>query len=124
WLGYLCLFLSLVHMIPFYIQPVWENGIYEFFRQSLVPSGTNMYIFGTGFAAFAPLAFLCVHSLPFIRSKAYELFAYIHGPVVAIFLAMLIWHTKNFLMSWGYIWATIAVWFFSYCTRAFYLNWF
>lgn len=124
WLGYLCLFLTLVHMIPFYIQPVWENSIYELFRQSLIPSGTNMYVFGTGFAAFAPLAFLCIHSLPFIRSKAYEFFAYIHGPIVAIFLAMLIWHTKNFLMSWGYIWATIAVWFFSYCTRAFYLNWF
>jgi hypothetical protein len=24
WAGYLCLFLSLVHMIPFFIQPVWR----------------------------------------------------------------------------------------------------
>jgi hypothetical protein len=26
WGGYLCLFLSLVHTLPFYIQPVWDDG--------------------------------------------------------------------------------------------------
>ncbi len=26
WLGYICLFLSLVHTIPFYVTPVWEDG--------------------------------------------------------------------------------------------------
>ncbi|EED19364.1 metalloreductase transmembrane component, putative [Talaromyces stipitatus ATCC 10500] len=125
WLGYLCLFMSLVHMIPFYITPVWEDaGAYTLFSQNLVPPGAHMYIYGSGIAAFVPLAVLCVHSFSVIRSKAYELFAYLHGPIAVVFLGMLIWHTKNFLLSWNYIWATIAVWFFSYCVRGIYLNWF
>jgi predicted ferric reductase len=124
WLGYLCLFMSLVHMVPFYVTPVWDDGALALFSQYLIPQGTNIYIYGTGLAAFAPLAFLCVHSLPFLRAKTYELFAYTHGPVAVIFLGMLIWHTKNYLLSWNYIWATIAVWLFSYCTRALFLNWF
>jgi predicted ferric reductase len=124
WLGYLCLFMSLVHMVPFYVTPVWDDGAFALFSQYLIPQGTNIYIYGTGLAAFAPLAFLCVHSLPFLRAKTYELFAYTHGPIAVIFLGMLIWHTKNYLLSWNYIWATIAVWVFSYCTRALFLNWF
>lgn len=125
WLGYLCLFMSLVHMIPFYITPVWADaGAYALFSQNLIPQGVQMYIYGSGIAAFVPLAVLCIHSLSFIRSRAYELFAYLHGPIAVVFLGMLIWHTQNFLMSWNYLWATIAVWFFSYCIRGIYLNWF
>jgi predicted ferric reductase len=121
WLGYICLYLSLIHMIPFYITPVWTDGALPLF-QIYLPS--NIYIYGTGLAAFAPLAFLCVHSLPFLRAWAHELFLYMHGPVAAVFLAMLIWHCKSFLSSGNYVYSTIAIWFFSYIVRAFYLNWF
>ncbi|KAH8695051.1 putative metalloreductase transmembrane component [Talaromyces proteolyticus] len=124
WLAYLCLFASLIHMIPFYVTPVWEDGAYAIFQQALVPQGVNMYIYGSGVAAFVPLAVLCIHSHTYIRSRAYELFAYLHGPIAVVFVGMLIWHTKNFLLSWNYLWATIAVWFFSYLIRGFYLNWF
>ncbi|QKX57035.1 uncharacterized protein TRUGW13939_04143 [Talaromyces rugulosus] len=124
WLGYLCLLMSLVHMIPFYVTPVWKDGAYAMFKQSLVPQGVHMYIYGSGIAAFVPLAVLCIHSLSYIRARTYELFAYLHGPIAVVFIAMMIWHTKNFLLSWNYLWATIAVWFFSYCIRGFWLNWF
>ncbi|EQL35248.1 hypothetical protein BDFG_03002 [Blastomyces dermatitidis ATCC 26199] len=120
WGGYLCLFLSLVHMIPFYITPVWENDgleIYEKLRTG------NLYIYASGLAAFAPLCFLCVHSLPLLRNRLYELFVTLHAPVSVIFLGMLFWHCKNFLTSWHYLFSTVAIWVVSYFARLFFLNW-
>lgn len=120
WGGYLCLFLSLVHTIPFYITPVWEDGALVIFKQFFTE---DMYIYGSGLAALVPLAFLCIHSLPILRAWMYELFVALHVPVSFVFLGMLFWHCKNFLTSWHYLFATLAIWLLSYLTRLFYLNW-
>ncbi|PKS09551.1 hypothetical protein jhhlp_004168 [Lomentospora prolificans] len=121
WAGYICLFLSLVHTIPFYIQPVWnDDGMVIF--QRLFPGGSGI-IYGTGIACLVPLVWLCVGSLPFIRRIAYELFVILHVPVGAVYLGVLLWHTKNFLMSWSYIYTSIAIWAFCYLLRFFNLNW-
>ncbi len=45
WGGWLCLFLSLIHVIPFYVQSVWDNGGYNVFRTYF---GTGIYVYGTG----------------------------------------------------------------------------
>jgi hypothetical protein len=45
WGGYLCLFLCLVHAIPFYVQPAKEKGALEVFKGYFAP-GTIIY--GTG----------------------------------------------------------------------------
>ncbi|KAL2121995.1 hypothetical protein VTJ04DRAFT_2450 [Mycothermus thermophilus] len=121
WLGYLCLFLSLVHMIPFYIQPVWEDGGMEVFEK-LFPPGSGI-IYGSGIACMVPLGWLCVGSLPVIRRKAYELFSLLHAPVGYVYLGVLFWHTKNFLMSWSYLYASIAIIVFCNILRLFKLNW-
>lgn len=121
WAAYLCLFLSLVHTIPFYIQPVWDDGGMQVF-QRLFPGGSGI-IYGTGIASLVPLIWLCVASLPFIRRLAYEAFVLLHIPVSMIYIGLLFWHTKNFLMSWGYLWASIAIWAFCYFLRLFKLNW-
>ncbi|KAF4979376.1 hypothetical protein FZEAL_4417 [Fusarium zealandicum] len=121
WAGYLCLFLSLVHAIPFYIQPVWDDGGMEVF-QRLFPGGSGI-IYGTGIACLVPLIWLCVASLPFIRRAAYEVFVILHVPVGMIYVGLLFWHTKNFLMSWAYLWTTVAIWVFCYLLRLFKLNW-
>ena len=42
WGGYLCLLLSLVHALPFYIQPAWEEGSMEVFK-SYFSGGTIVY---------------------------------------------------------------------------------
>ena len=120
WGGYLCLFLSLIHTIPFYITPVWDHGGLLVFRSYF--SG-QYYIYGTGLAALVPLIVLCVHSLPFLRTWMYELFVALHVPISIIYLGMLFWHCHNYLTSWNYLWATVAIWLFSYCIRLFYLNW-
>ncbi|KAI0476232.1 ferric reductase like transmembrane component [Xylariaceae sp. FL0804] len=121
WAGYLCLFLALVHMVPFYVTPVWEDGGWQVF-QKLFPQGSGV-IYGTGIACLVPLVWLCVGSLPFVRRIAFEAFVMLHVPVGAIYVGVLFWHTKNFLASWDYLYATIAIWVACYVGRFFKLNW-
>ncbi|KAJ5051860.1 uncharacterized protein L3040_001627 [Drepanopeziza brunnea f. sp. 'multigermtubi'] len=121
WGGYLCLFLSLVHTIPFYVQPVWEDGGMTVFAK-LFPPGSGI-IYGSGIACLVPLGWLCTASLPFIRSLAYELFTMLHIPAAAIYVGMLFWHCRNYLLSRNYLYATVSIWAFSYFVRLFSLNW-
>ncbi|KAI1417427.1 ferric reductase like transmembrane component [Hypoxylon sp. FL1857] len=121
WAGYLCLFLVLVHTIPFYIQPVWDDGGMVVFSK-LFPEGSGV-IYGTGIACLVPLLWLCVASLPFIRRIAYEVFVTLHVPVGFVYIGCLFWHTKNYLGSWDYLYATIAIWALCYFLRVFNLNW-
>ena len=120
WGGYICLFLGLIHTIPFYVTPIWNDGA-MFNYQSYLPK--HIYVYGTGLAALVPLIFLCVHSLPILRAWMYELFVFCHLPVSIVFIAMLFWHCKNFLTSWNYLWATIAIWIASLFVRLYYQNW-
>lgn len=120
WGAYICLFLSLVHTIPFYVTPIWDQGGLVIFKNYFQG---QTYIYGTGIAALVPLLVLCVHSLPIFRKKMYELFIALHVPISIVYLAMLFWHCHNYLTSWNYLVATAAIWFISYCTRLFYLNW-
>lgn len=46
WLAYLCLLMSLIHTVPFYVQPVWEDGGMEVFQSYF--SSTGGMIYGTG----------------------------------------------------------------------------
>ncbi|KAF2083796.1 metalloreductase-like protein transmembrane component [Saccharata proteae CBS 121410] len=121
WGGYLMLFLSLIHMIPFYVTPIWDDGGMTVW-QSFVKS-PHFYLYGTGWAAIVPLIFLCIHSLPQLRSWMYELFVAVHVPASMVFLGMLFWHCNNYLTSWNYLFATLAIWLSSYIVRIFFLNW-
>lgn len=120
WAAYIMLFLSLVHTLPFYITPVWDKTNLNTFKSLF---STGYYPYGSGWAALAPLLVLIIHSLPFIRKMAYELFVVAHVPLSIVFLGMLFWHCHNYLTSWNYLWATTAIWLASYLTRLFYLNW-
>ncbi len=122
WAGYLCLFLSLVHAIPFYVQPVWDDGGLAVF-QSLFPNNSSTMVYGTGIACLVPLIWLCVASLPIIRRIAYEAFVMLHIPVGLLYIGMLFWHTKNFLNSWAYLYATLAVFAVCQVARLRNLNW-
>ena len=76
-----------------------------------------------GVAALVPLIWLCVASLPIFRKWMYELFVALHVPVAVVYLAMLFWHCHNYLTSWNYLFATLAIWLLSYAHRYFKLNW-
>lgn len=121
WGAYLMLILSIIHTVPFYITPVWEDGALPLY-QALV-KGEHFYPYGTGIASLVPLAFLCIHSLPQLRSWMYELFVIVHVPVSMVFFGMLFWHCNNYLNSWHFLFSTLAIWISSYLYRLFYLNW-
>lgn len=120
WGAYIMLFLSLVHTIPFYVTPVWDQGGLHAFKTFF---NQPYYIYGTGVAALVPLCVLCLHSLPFLRRWSYELFVTLHVPISIVYLGMLFWHCNNYLTSWAYLWATLAIWLVSWCSRIFFLNW-
>jgi len=121
WAGYLCLFLAVVHTVPFYVQPVWDDGGMAVF-QSLFPEGSGV-VYGTGIACLVPLGWLCLASLPVIRRWAYEIFVMLHVPVGLLYVGVLFWHTKNYLASWDYLYATVALFVFCQVIRLFNLNW-
>ncbi len=120
WGGYLCLLMALIHTIPFYVQSHRDQGGFATYKLYFTQ---QYYIFTTGIAALAPLAFLCIHSLPFLRTWMYEVFVTLHVPVSMIFVGMLFWHCNNYLTSWNYLYATVVIWFLSYLMRLFCLNW-
>ncbi|KAK0288054.1 hypothetical protein LTR35_003528 [Friedmanniomyces endolithicus] len=121
WLAYMCLLLSLIHTVPFYVTPIWDQGGLTVFKAYF--QNQNFYIYGTGLAALVPLIVLCLHSLPPLRNKFHELFVTVHVPISIVLLGMLFWHCHNYLTSWSYLWATVAIWLVSYIIRVFYLNW-
>jgi predicted ferric reductase len=121
WAAYICLVLSILHTVPFYVTPIWEKGARHVFEGFF--SQTGFYAYGTGVAALVPLAFLCLHSIGPLRHRMYELFVTLHVPVSMLFLGMMFWHCNNYLTSWHYLFSTLAIWILSYITRLFYLNW-
>lgn len=120
WGGYLCLFMALVHTIPFYIQPVWDDNGLTVFTNLISIDGV---VYGTGICCLVPLCWLCVGSIPIIRHLAYETFLILHVPVSFVYVGLLFWHCQNYLTSWSFLWATIAIWVLSYFIRIFNLNW-
>ncbi|KAF3008804.1 hypothetical protein E8E13_010569 [Curvularia kusanoi] len=121
WAAYLCLVLSILHTVPFYVTPIWEKGARRVFESFFSQNG--FYAYGTGIAALVPLCFLCTHSIAPLRHRMYELFVTLHVPVAMVFLGMMFWHCNNYLTSWHYLFSTLGIWLLSYFMRLFYLNW-
>ncbi|KAF2858045.1 hypothetical protein K470DRAFT_296661 [Piedraia hortae CBS 480.64] len=122
WLAYICLLLSLIHMIPFYVTPIWSSQASITTFKSFIKPG-NFYYYGTGLACIVPLFFLSLHSFAPLRRRFYEGFRVLHVPVSIVFVGMLFWHCKNYLSSWSYLFATIGVWTISWLIRVWSLNW-
>lgn len=47
WLAYICLLLSLIHTIPFYVTPIWEKGALRTFR-TFFQNTQGYYVYGSG----------------------------------------------------------------------------
>jgi predicted ferric reductase len=120
WAAYLCAMFAFIHAVPYWYQSVRDESGFATFKLYF---NQQYYIFTTGIAAIAPLIFLVFHSLPFLRSRLYELFVIAHAPVAYAFIGLLFWHCNNYLTSWSYLYATIALAATSLVARVFYLNW-
>ena len=120
WAAYICVMFAIVHAVPFWWQSIHDP---EGFRIWKLYFTQQWYIYTTGIAAMAPLIFLTVHSLPILRNKLYEVFVLLHIPVSYAFIGMMFWHCNNYLTSWAFLWATVALILASMTMRLFYLNW-
>lgn len=96
--------LALVHVVPFFVQPLWEGGSSWLHYQYT----SNTYYF-TGIPAICFLFTLCFLSFKFIRRNYYEYFLHFHWPVAISYLGILYWHDGQALQSWAYLWSTLAV---------------
>ena len=105
WLGLLCLFFSIVHTIPFLVEPVrgdWGDGpgSWAALREKLYHGKGNIY-YWNGFAALGCLIWLNLASMSFMRRWCYEFFVHIHIFNGVAVLGLLFWHCHNKLTSVG-----------------------
>ncbi|KAK3612718.1 hypothetical protein LTR56_028276, partial [Elasticomyces elasticus] len=45
WLAYICMLLSLIHTVPFYVTPIWDQGGLVVFKGYF--QNGKFYIYGT-----------------------------------------------------------------------------
>lgn len=48
WLAYIFMILSIIHTVPFYVTPVWDEGGLRVFQSLLKAQQSGVYIYGTG----------------------------------------------------------------------------
>lgn len=58
WAAYLCLVLSIMHTVPFYVTPIWEKGARKVFESFFSQAG--FYAYGTGECGLGILLMLVV----------------------------------------------------------------
>lgn len=52
WLAYICLILSIIHTVPFYVTPIYDDGGLQIFHRLLKMQQTGVYIYGTGMKSY------------------------------------------------------------------------
>ncbi|KAI1140160.1 ferric reductase NAD binding domain-containing protein [Hypoxylon sp. FL0543] len=116
WVSYMCLFLSIVHTVPFIVQPLKEGGPAALRKQYYKPGGMEF----TGTPPLGILVGIVVLSIPWIRHRFYNVFYRLHVPMYVIYLGLLFWHSDREQDSWVYLYATLAIWLASCLARFFY----
>ncbi|KAJ8129846.1 hypothetical protein O1611_g3783 [Lasiodiplodia mahajangana] len=145
WASYMCLFLSIVHTIPFIVQPLRDGGYTALRAQYYKPGGYEVridlnFVRGdelpghcifsvrkaktieqfTGTPPLGMLVGLVVLSFSWIRNRWYTFFYRVHIPMYISYLGLMFWHSGNEGDSWTYLWATLALWVASVLARLFY----
>ncbi|KAF2464901.1 uncharacterized protein BDR25DRAFT_93825 [Lindgomyces ingoldianus] len=112
YVAYVIFIFATIHTVPHFVSPVrdggWSmlNSLYANERREL--SGTPLY-----FATFG-LAFF---SIPLVRKRFYEAFKYLHIFLAVAYIGLFWWHIWGEYMSPNYLYATLAVLFFSNILR-------
>lgn len=102
WTARLCLVLSVVHTLPFFIQAMHEGNVHSTFYTGIV----NI----SGVLALAALAWLTLASFLPLRNRFYQFFVVSHIIAAISFLAFMFWHCANTNNSWNYLYPAVAVW--------------
>lgn len=113
-LGWMTLFLTLVHMIPFYVQDLREGG----YKEVVLNWKTNI-LYKNGYPSFVILTVMCFMSLRIVRNQCYEFFLNTHWILGVTYLGLLIWHVGDQDNSNKYIFASFGFWGFQVLYRIF-----
>ncbi|XXH04248.1 Trihydroxynaphthalene reductase [Hypoxylon texense] len=116
WVSYMCLFLAIVHTVPFIVAPLRDGGPAALHKQ-YYKVGSMEY---TGTPPLGILVGIIVLSIPWIRHRFYNFFYRLHIPMYVVYLGLLFWHSKQEKDSWVYLYATLAIWLASCVVRLFY----
>ncbi|KAI0179551.1 ferric reductase like transmembrane component-domain-containing protein [Hypoxylon sp. FL1284] len=116
WVSYMCLFLAIVHTVPFIVAPLRDGGPAALHKQ-YYKEGSMEY---TGTPPLGILVGIVVLSIPWIRHRFYNFFYRLHVPMYIVYLGLLFWHSDQEKDSWVYLWATLAIWLASCAVRLFY----
>ncbi|KAL7623127.1 ferric reductase [Parahypoxylon ruwenzoriense] len=116
WVSYMCLFLSIVHTVPFIVQPLRDGGPDALRKQYYKPGGMEY----TGTPPLGILVGIVVLSIPWIRHRFYNFFYRVHIPMYVTYLGLLFWHSDHEKDAWVYLYATLALWLASCAVRLFY----
>ncbi|PWN93563.1 hypothetical protein FA10DRAFT_264198 [Acaromyces ingoldii] len=106
WLARLVLFFSVVHTIPFIVQPLRDGGSHNLYLW-WYHNGPEMW---NGTVSLALLAWIVASSTNVFRSWSYEFFVVQHLVSVILFIGFYFAHTGNELNSWLWLWAAIGLW--------------
>ena len=114
WLGRLFLFLSIVHTLPFIIQPSIEGG-----ASNLHAYYVSDHIYWSGTAALILLVWIVCTGTGFVRRMSYEFFVVQHIVTSIGLLVCLLLHFEQILNSHLWVWTAVALWSFSTTVRTF-----
>ncbi|KAF2816241.1 uncharacterized protein BDZ99DRAFT_458126 [Mytilinidion resinicola] len=118
WVSYMCLFLSIVHTVPFIVAPLKDGGAKALHAQYYKTGGMEY----TGTPPFVILVAIVLFSIPYIRQYFYNFFYKFHLGLAIVYLGLMFWHAAQEMDSWAYLWATLAVWGASILARVFVRN--
>ena len=91
WAAWLCLYMSILHTVPFIVAPLRDGGAAALYKQWYEPRSDEY----DGTAAFAVLVFLVLFSNGYVRKVAYEAFAWSHYAAFIAYLGAIFWHGKS-----------------------------
>jgi len=112
-LGWGSLFLSLVHTIPFFVQPLKEGG-----TTRLSEKYHSNELYKNGVPTLIVLVMLCLLSTRFSRKLCYELYLHLHWLLGCSFFGLLTWHIYDEMDSQEWMWGTLGFWMFQMIYRA------
>jgi predicted ferric reductase len=95
WTAWICLILSIIHTAPFIWQPLHEGGYQRLRTQFYAVGGMEF----TGTPPVVILFAMVALSLPFIRSRMYELWVATHWLFAIAYVGLMFWHAAQELDS-------------------------
>ncbi|KAH7028601.1 ferric reductase like transmembrane component-domain-containing protein [Macrophomina phaseolina] len=109
--------LATIHTVPHIVAPIKDGG-YDYFAQLFIWKRREL----SGVILYFIFLVMMVLSLPAVRRRFYEFFAFTHIILGTSFFGVLWWHIKGEFASPIYIYTTVGIFIFSNLLRIVHRN--